>query len=426
MGDVNTTSSKEQYQMPGQATILVIDDEKAMLDSCCQVLTKDGYRAETSEDGDSGLQKIRQIKPDLVLVDLKMPGMSGMELLEKITDIDPNIVSVVITGYATIESAVEAMKRKAYDFLPKPFTPDQLRIVTKRGLERRRLALESARLKQEKEMMRENFITLVSHQLRSPLVSIQQYFEVILGGYAGEVASKQKEMIEGASKRIGELLKLINDWLNMSRIEAGKLVDKFEPLDLAPILSETMELLKPLAEDRKVTLEMDLGSAVRRPADRKPVPSRVEGAGSLRDSLPAVQGDRESLKQAFTNLISNAINYNRERGTVTVSTREQDEHLEVEISDTGIGISQENLPFIFDEFFRVKSEETRGITGSGLGLAITKRIIEAHDGSIKVESSLGKGSTFSVLLPKRDPAPSTRLGTGLREPTKVETPIGGE
>ncbi|HUS73627.1 MAG TPA: tetrahydrofolate dehydrogenase/cyclohydrolase catalytic domain-containing protein [Sedimentisphaerales bacterium] len=132
--DAFSRSSGQGHEMPGQATILVVDDEEAMRDSCCQALAVDGYRTETAEDGDSGLQKLREIKPDLVLVDLKMPGMNGMELLEKIRDVDPNIVSVVITGYPTRESAVEARKRNAYDFLPKPFTPDQLRIIVKRGL----------------------------------------------------------------------------------------------------------------------------------------------------------------------------------------------------------------------------------------------------------------------------------------------------
>ena len=132
--NVYTSSSEQGDRMPGQATILVVDDEKAMRDSCCQVLSKDGYRAETAVDGYSGLQKVRDIRPDLVLVDLKMPGMSGMELLERIGDVDPNIVSVVITGYATRESAVEAKRRNAYDYLPKPFTPNQLRTIIKRGL----------------------------------------------------------------------------------------------------------------------------------------------------------------------------------------------------------------------------------------------------------------------------------------------------
>lgn len=362
---------------PEQATILVIDDEKAMRDSCCQVLTKNGYRAETAVDGDTGLQKIWELKPDLVLADLKMPGMSGMELLEKIADIDPNIVCVVITGYATIESAVEAMKRDAYDFLPKPFTPDQLRIVIERGLERRRFTIESVRLQQEKEMMRENFITLVSHQLRSPLTSVKQYFGVILGGFEGEVNGKQKEMIERAGKYIDDLLQLINDWLDMSRIEAGDIAERFKPVALAHVLPEILELLKPSAEAKKVTFELN-----------------------LHNGLPLVRGDRGSLKQAFTNLISNGINYNREGGMVIVTVVEDTDDLLVEISDTGIGISKDNLHFIFDEFFRVKSKETRCVRGSGLGLPITKRIIEAHDGSIKVTSEPGKGSTFCILLPK--------------------------
>ena len=380
MQSVNITS-EERHKLSKQATILVIDDEKAMRDSCSQVLTKDGYRTETAENGEGGLEKVSRTKPDLVLVDLKMPGMSGMELLEKIAEIDSNIVSIVITGYATIESAVEAMKRNAYDFIPKPFTPDQLRIIVGRGLEKRRLTLESERLRQEKEIIRENFTTLVSHQLRSPLISIQQYFNVILEGFAfkGEWNSHQKDLIEEMTKRIDGLLTFVNDWLNMSRIEAGKLVDKFEPVDLVSLLTEAIEPLKLIAEDRRVTLKTDLC-----------------------DSLPAVQGDGESLKQAFTNLVSNGINYNLEGGTVTIRTREENNYLAVEISDTGIGISQENLHFIFDEFFRVKTKETRGVTGSGLGLPIAERIIEAHNGSIKVVSELSKGTTFTILLPKAE------------------------
>jgi two-component system sensor histidine kinase/response regulator len=377
VADVQIEPKQRSQAVTEKATILVVDDEQAMRDSCSQVLAKSGYRTETAEDGGQGLQKTRQTKPDLILVDLKMPGMSGMEFLEKVVEIDPHIVSVVITGYATIESAVEAMKRHAYDFLPKPFTPDQLRIVTKRGLERRRLALESARLQQEKEIMKRNFVTLVSHQLRSPLGSIKQCLGVIEGGFVGEVADKQKELMEKAIKRVDDLLQLIDDWLDMSHIEAGSLIEKFEPVDVVTILSETIELLRPLAEQNTVTLEMDFRGRAR-----------------------LVEGNEESLKQAFANLVTNAINYNRRGGRVTVSTKEQADHLVVDISDTGIGISQDNLHFIFDEFFRVKAKETRDVTGSGLGLPIVKRIIEAHSGSIKVSSELGKGSTFTVILPQ--------------------------
>ena len=226
--------------------------------------------------------------------------------------------------------------------------------------------------------MKKNFVTLVSHQLRSPLASVRQSLVVIMEGFAGEVAGRQKKMIENASRHIDFLLKLINDWLNMSRIESGDLTKKFEPVDLIHVLSEILKLLIPLADARKVTLEFNLN-----------------------DNLPLVLGDEESLEHAFMNLISNGINYNREGGTVTVSKREQGNDLVIDICDTGIGISENDLHFIFEDFFRVKSKETRGIDGSGLGLPIVKRIIEAHNGSIKVTSMVGEGTTFCVTLPKK-------------------------
>jgi len=363
--------------MSESAAVLVIDDEEAIRDSCCLVLAKAGYRTQTAEDGNVGLEKITEMKPDLVLVDLKMPGMSGMELLEKIAQIDPSIVSVVITGYATIESAVEAVKRNAYDFLPKPFTPDQLRIVVKRGLERRRLAIEAERLRREKQMMRENFVTLVSHQLRSPLASARQYFGVIKEGFAGDVTDKQKQIIETAGKYLDDLMQLINDWLDMARIDSGRIAEKFEAVALETVLLEILDGLAASAEAGKVTLGLRLSA-----------------------DTPAVHGDRDSLKQAITNLVSNAIRYNRQGGTVTINTRQQGNDVVMDICDTGIGISRDDIPFIFDEFFRVKSSQTRAISGTGLGLPIAKRIIEAHNGRIQVDSELGKGTTFTIFLPK--------------------------
>jgi signal transduction histidine kinase len=359
--------------------VLVIDDEEAMRDSCSMILTKDGFRAETAENGQIGLEKMKELKPDVALIDLKMPGLSGFDVLEKIKDIDPQIIPIVITGYATVESAVEAMKKGAYDFLPKPFTPEELRIIIKRALERRRLAIEAETLRREKKLLEETFITMVSHQLRSPLVAIQQYFEVILAGMVGHVDETQKEMILRAQERLESLLRLINDWLDLARINRGQIVDKFRLLALDKLLEKQVEFFKPLAQEYEVSLEL-------RPIRKSSY----------------VLGDEQTLDQVFSNLISNAIKYNKPKGSVILSVREDKNFIVIDVKDTGIGIDKEHLPFIFDQFYRVSRREGQKTTGTGLGLSIAKKIVEAHNGSIQVESEVGEGSTFSVWLPQAE------------------------
>jgi len=361
------------------AVILVIDDEESMRDSCSQILTKGGFQAETAENGTIGLEKIKEVKPDLVLVDLKMPGISGMEVLEKTREIDPNIISIVITGYATVDSAVEAMKKGAYDFLPKPFTPEELRLIIRRGLERRKLILETESLRREKKLMEENFITMVSHQLRSPIVAILQYYEVILAGMVGDVSEKQKGMIQRAKDRLESLLNLINDWLDVARIDRGQIVDKLKPLSLKNVIKKVVEDMQPLAQKDEITLEF--------------------GPCSQND---LVQGDNETLEQVFSNLINNAIRYNKTKGRVLITIKEDKDFIATEVQDTGIGIAKEHLPLIFEQFYRVSRGEDQKTKGTGLGLSIAKKIVEAHAGSIQVSSEPGKGSTFTVLLPKAE------------------------
>jgi len=357
--------------------ILVIDDEESMRDSCTQIILKSGYIAETAEDGRVGLEKIKSLRPDLVIIDLKMPGISGIEVLEALAQFDPQIIPIVITGYATVDSAVEAMKKGAYDFLPKPFTPEELRIIIRRGLERRKLALEAEQLRREKTLLEENFITMVSHQLRSPLVAIQQYFEVILAGMVGQVEEKQREMILRARYRLDGLLKLINDWLDLTRINRGRIVGKFKPLNLRKLLEKLVEFIKPLAKENQVRLEMEPGS-----------------------QEVWISGDEETLEQALSNLIVNAIKYNKPRGRAIVRLREELQAAAVEVEDTGIGIAKEHLPFIFDQFYQVSRGEGKKMKGTGLGLSIAKKIVEAHNGSIQVKSELGQGSVFTVILPR--------------------------
>ena len=364
-------------------TVLVIDDEESMHDSCTQVLSREGYRIYTAFFGDRGLSIVRENRPDLVLLDLKLHHWKGTDLLKEIAAIDNTIVTVVITGYATIESAVEAMKLGASDFLPKPFTPDELRLIVKRGIEKRNLLVKTRRLEEENNRLRENFVSIITHEMRSPLVAVEQYLEVLLEEIPGKLVEKQKEILTHCGRRIKWILSLVNEWLSMARIQDSTVLDKLESISIYNVLEESYELVGVQAEEKHIETEM-----------------------AVDDTLPAMMGDREALVHLFMNLYSNAIKYNREYGRITTQAKDEEDSICVSISDTGVGIPQESLPFIFDEFFRVRAKgteamKTKGETGTGLGLAIVKKIVDAHHGYISVDSELDVGTRIRVHLPKR-------------------------
>ncbi len=368
--------------MPERAIrALIIDDEEAMRDSCAQILRRSGYEVDTAADGAAGIRKIADFRPDAVIVDLKMPGTSGFEVLDSLPAVDPHIAAVVITGYATIDTAVEAMKRGACDFLPKPFTPQELRIVLARGLERRRLVLEAEALRREKKALEEHFITMVTHQLRSPLVAVRQYFEVILAGLAGHPDARIMEMIQRAGDRLDGLLRLINDWLDLARLQQKSPLDRFKAFDAGAMLDRLVRTMAPVVRDAGLSLEWEP------PA----------GPG------PNAQGDEESLEQAFANLVHNAVQYNRPGGRIRVALFDDPDALRVEVEDSGIGIASKHLPFLFDQFYRIAGGDGTKPKGSGLGLAIVKAIVDAHGGQIDVRSEPGAGTVFSVRLPKTRP-----------------------
>ena len=354
--------------------ILIIDDDRALQESCRQVFAGKDYRVESAFDGISGLEMHSDLQPDLVLVDLCMPGLGGLEVLRKLKSQDPDYIAIVITGYGTITSAVEAMKRGAYDFLPKPFTPNQLRFIVRRGLERRRSIKETARLRREKQLMRDNFVSMVSHELRAPLAAVQQRLMLVTGGYAGEISEATRTSILGTQKRIKGLISLIGDWLNLSRIEAGEVVGPEDPVDLEAVMAAIAETLSPLALERNITLKIDAP-----------------------DSLRPVLGNRDALEMLFTNLVHNAIKYNRRGGSILIGLAEEDDSIVVTVEDTGVGIPRDQLALIFEQFYRVKEEGRTD--GSGLGLSIARKIAELHAGSIAVKSEVGKGTVFTVRIP---------------------------
>ena len=359
----------------GSAKILVIDDEEIVRESCVRILQGQNYRVKTADNGDMGLSTLKEFQPDLVLVDLKMPGMSGFEVLEEIFAYDATIVTIVITGFATVSSAIEAMKKGTFDFIPKPFQPDELRLVVHRGLERRNLVLETIALRNEKEMLREHFAAIVSHELKSPLGAVQQNLYVLADDLEEKLTEDQKEKLQRLQNRIQDLVKLINTWLRVISVDIAKIKEQFEIISIIPILEQSIETVENQAIRKDITIKTD-----------------------IKGELGTISGDKGSLTEAVINLLTNSVKYSQIGGEIKVTASQTHKQILIAVTDNGVGITEEDINFLFADFYR-GDNLPEGERSSGVGLTITKNIIEAHDGTIDVKSEIGKGSTFTIRLP---------------------------
>lgn len=226
------------------------------------------------------------------------------------------------------------------------------------------------------DKLRSDFFSMVSHELKSPLSSLLMQISVVLDGLAGELTDKQNDLLGKAKEKTKGMITLVNDILDYRRIEEGKSIQKIERLDLAEILQRTVELMRLSAEEKGIAIKCQIA-----------------------EKLPSFSGDMSGIEAIFVNLISNAIKYTLKKGTVKVTLDKSGKDVQFKVVDNGIGIPPEDIDRVFEKFHRIKTEETRSIGGSGLGLSIVKGIADAHNGSVHVESKLGKGTTFIVSLP---------------------------
>ncbi|MDQ7842353.1 MAG: response regulator [Armatimonadota bacterium] len=374
----------------GRPRILIIDDEEVVLDACAQILGTQEFDLAVARDGTTGLDRVGEFHPDLVFVDLKMPGISGFEVLEGIRARDPSIVTIVITGYATLSSAVEAMQKGAYDFLPKPFTPEEFRLVTRRGLERRRLAREAARLRAERDLLREQFASIVSHELKAPLAAVQQQLMLLAHELAGVLSEAQQERLRRLQGRIADLLALIATWLRAISSDLESLRASFRPVPIPTVVEKAVDSMRVLAERKDITLETDVPTAV-----------------------PPVLGDEGTLVEALVNLVGNAIKYSPAGSRVIVSAGAREGTVSLAVRDFGVGIPPEDLPRILGGLSRAVG--TAGETGAGLGLVITRRIVEVHGGTLTVASTPGTGTTVTISLPAAGPSAAEAVGGAERQ-----------
>jgi signal transduction histidine kinase len=297
------------------------------------------------------------------------------EVLEGIRSYDPTIVTIVITGFATVDSAVASMKKGTFDFLPKPFKPDELRLVIRRGLERRKLILETIALRKEKELLREHFAAIVSHELKSPLGAVQLNLFVLAEDLADKLSEEQKEKVNRLQGRIGDLVTLINTWLRVISVDISKIREDFKPISIETIITKATESIESHAIRKDIEIKSEIGM-----------------------QLPRVSGNEGTLVEAIVNILNNAVKYSRPGGGIDITIAEENGNIIITVKDSGVGITEEDLPHIFEDFYTGKARP-EGERSSGVGLAITKRIIDAHDGIISVESTLGKGSVFIMQLP---------------------------
>lgn len=252
---------------------------------------------------------------------------------------------------------------------------DYERRLTEKADQLKQTIRELAKLEKGKEQLM-RFLSIVAHDLKAPLAAIQSYFGVLLGGFAGELNDKQKQMIERSSQRINGLLNLVSDLLDISRIEMGQVIQEMKEVSLAQVIKEPVEDAQSAAEQKGLKFIVD---------------SPAEAA--------QIYASPDRLHQALRNLLNNAIKFTPEGGVVTLRLRTEHSELRGEVIDTGIGIPDQDLPHVFEDFYRASNVEA---PGTGLGLSIVKRIIEAHGGKVWVESpssETGIGCKFGFTLP---------------------------
>jgi signal transduction histidine kinase len=341
------------------------------------------------------LELIQTSPYDLYLLDVMLPDGSGLDLLDPILARDPDAVCIIITGYATIDLAIDAAKRGACDFLPKPFTADHLIVTVRQGLERRRLiaveaqARELVQAKAELERLdeaRTQFMLKVAHELRAPVAAIQSYLNLILRGWISE--DEVPPTLERVQERLQGMLDMISNLIELARLREARdgFFAEMGPQPMAKLLLEACDLLHELARERQHDIQVEI-------VDR-----------------PTVIANREHVSQIWINLINNAIKYTPEGGRIVVSLRTDAGKAVGSVEDSGMGIAEEDLPHLFQEFFRTEQAKASGTLGSGLGLPIVKFIVDSYGGEITVNSELGKGSRFTFTLPlKRLPLESASL-----------------
>jgi two-component system, sensor histidine kinase and response regulator len=378
--------------------ILVVEDEYGMRLAIARALRdytihipeiegKIGFTIEQVEVAEDALTIINDKPPDIILLDYKLPGMSGLDLLTRISAQQIDMLVIMITAYASIETAVTATKQGAFDFLAKPFTPMELKETIYKAVKHLVLMRQARKLTEEKRKVRFQFISVLAHEMKAPLAALDGYLNILRERAAGDSQEVYDHMLDRCLTRIQGMRKMIIDLLDLTRIESGERKRDVSEVDVREIVHTAIDTATPEAQERSISISFPENGPV------------------------LMQADRSELEIVFNNLITNAVKYNRDGGRVEVELHADGGQVSIVVTDTGIGMSTEEAARLFSDFVRIKNEKTRNILGSGLGLSTVKKIALLYGGEVSVESEPDKGSRFTVTL-NQDAA----VSASIREP----------
>jgi signal transduction histidine kinase len=417
--------------MREQPKVLVVDDEESVVVTIKAILQLDGYNVATTTSCVEARTMVRDVEYDLVLTDLRLEDGDGLDVLKAVRERHPDTVTIMLTGYASLESAVQALRAGAYDYLVKPSEVEELRSTVARGIERRRLGQElrlrvaeleranreiadlnsslqrrideaTAELKEQYEQLKEldrmksQFLSIASHELKTPITAMSGFLQVALrrvrrlGETAGDSPVTEglrgiTEQLEVVYRQTGKLARLIDELLDVSRIQTGRVEFHYGDVDMGELADEVATRMQFTTTAHQISVR--------------------------RDSQNVVTADRDHLEQVLNNLVTNAIKYSPSGGSITIDVRPDEEGVRLSVTDEGIGIPGKELDAIFGLFYRSPDRAARDAAGMGLGLYISREIVTRHGGRIWAESAGEKGSTLNVVIP-RMPTGATKPDAG--------------
>ncbi len=375
MIELGRKSEQSLLQEQDRQTVLIVDNEPLIRELCKKVLTD--YRVVEAANGEEALHIFQGGGVDVILTDVVMPKLNGLELLKKLKEIEPTVVVIMMTGYADKELILKALQADADDFIIKPPNLLQLKSMIHKALVKKALKEEIANLK-SLDRFKTNFLSLVSHKFRTPITSISLFLQNLAAGVYDPGDPVAKENLGLVCQESVYLGRLVTDLLTFSSVMDHNGGTRLEPCDLGSMLARSVMGSKEWAEKPGLTQQCEF------------------------ETVPEQLLDRERFGFALQQVIDNAIKFSKKSGRICVTLRNLGENCQITVQDDGIGIAPDELPKVFEKFYQVDAERSGQVRGFGLGLFYAREFVRMHGGSIGIESEPGKGTRVVITIPNRE------------------------